>query len=157
MTEGWLMCGWKRPEGEHRTNAMNSQRLAIALTMVNLLILLSILSPVSPVLAGEVTRVLRGRALEIVDDHGKLRAQIIIQPASTTADGKTYRESVLFRLIDPNGRPGVKIGTSEDGSGISLAGDSQRREWSGVRIPAQGMGSSPKLTNKDGREQLLRP
>lgn len=136
---------------------MNSQRLAIVLTVVNLLILVSLLSPVGPVMAGEAAPVLRGRALEIVDDHGKLRAQIIVQPASTMPDGKTYPETVLLRLIDPNGRPAVKIGGSEDGSGMSLAGDSERRQWSGVQILAEGTGSSLKLTNKDGREQLVKP
>ena len=136
---------------------MKIQRLAIALTVINLLILMSVLSHVGPATASEVAPVLRGRALEIVDAHGKLRAQIIVYPASTMKDGQKYPETVLFRLIDPNGRPAVKIGASEDGSGISLAGDSARREWSGVQILAKGAGSSLKLTNKDGREQLIKP
>jgi len=125
--------------------------------VINLLILISVLSQVGPATAKEAAPVLRGRGLEIVDDNGKLRAQIIIQPASTTKEGQKYPETVLLRLIDPNGRPGVKIGTSEDGSGMTLAGDSERREWNGVQILAKGAGSSLKLTNKDGREQLLKP
>lgn len=136
---------------------MKLQRLAIILTVMNLVILISILSHVGAATISENAPVLRGRALEIVDDHGKLRAQIIVQPPSTTPDGQKYPETVLLRLIDPNGRPGVKIGTSEDGSGISLAGDSERREWSGVQILANGTVSSLKLTNKDGREQLIKP
>ena len=136
---------------------MNSQRLAIVLTVVNLLILLSLLSPGGPVMAREIAPVLRGRALEIVDDHGKLRAQIIVQPASTMADGQRYPETVLFRLIDPNGRPAVKIGGSANGSGISLAAGPERREWSGVQILAKGAGSSLKLTNSDGRQHLIKP
>jgi hypothetical protein len=95
-------------------------------------------------------------ALEIVDDQGKVRAQLLVLPA-TTQDGKTYAESVLLRLIDPNGRPVVKIGGSVDGSGIGLAGDSERREWSGVQILAEGTGSVIKLVNKDGREQIIQP
>jgi hypothetical protein len=51
----------------------------------------------------------------------------------------------------------VKIGGSVDGSGISLGGDSERREWSGVQILAEGAGSSVKLTNKDGREEVVTP
>jgi hypothetical protein len=101
--------------------------------------------------------VLRGRGLEIVDDNGKLRAQIIVYPASTAKDGEKYPDTVLLRLIDPNGRPGVKIATSEDGSGMTLAGDSERREWNGVQILAKAAGSTLKLTNKDGREHLLKP
>jgi hypothetical protein len=72
-------------------------------------------------------------------------------------DGKKYPEGALFRLIDPNGRPGVKIGTSADGSGMSLAGDSERREWNGVQILAEGTGSTLKLTNKNGRVQVIKP
>lgn len=88
------------------------------------LILLSLLSPAGPVMAREIAPVLRGRALEIVDHHGKLWAQIIVQPASTMPEG----------------------------SGISLAGGPERKEWSGVQILAKGTGSSLKLTNNDGRE-----
>src|SRR5437870_12176411 len=136
---------------------MTIHRLAVVLTVTNFLILMSILARVGPVTAGEVAPVLRGRALEIVDDHGTLRAQIIVLPASTTADAQKYPETVLLRLIDPNGRPAVKIGASADGSGISLAGDSERRDWSGVQILAEGTGSWLKLPNRDGREQLIKP
>jgi len=135
---------------------MKVQRLALALTLINLVILLLTLSRFGPATASEAAPVLRGRGLEIVDEHGKLRAQIILLPPSTK-DGQKYAETTLLRLIDPNGRPGVKIGASEDGSGMSLAGDSERREWNGVQILAQGTGSSVKLTNKDGREQLIKP
>jgi hypothetical protein len=68
-----------------------------------------------------------------------------------------YAETVLLRLIDPNGRPAVKLGASVDGSGLGLAGDSERREWSGVQILAEGTGSLVKLVNKDGREQVVQP
>lgn len=104
----------------------------------------------------DIAPVLRSRALEIVDGQGKVRAQITVLP-STTQDGKTYPETVLLRLIDPNGRPAVKIGASVDGTGMSLAGDSERRAWSGVQILAEGTGSLLKLVNKDGREQVIEP
>jgi hypothetical protein len=136
---------------------MKIQRLAIALTVINLVILTFTLAHIRPATAEGVAPVLRGRALEIVDDHGKVRAQIIVAPPTTMPDGKKYQETALFRLIDPNGRPGVKIGTSVDGSGMSLAGDSERREWNGVQILAEGTGSTVKLTNKNGREQLIKP
>ena len=72
-------------------------------------------------------------------------------------NGKSYPETALFRLIDPNGRPAVKIGASVDGSGMSLQGDSQRREWSGVQILAQGADVTVKLTGKDGRHRTVTP
>ena len=40
---------------------------------------------------------------------------------------------------------------------MSLAGDSERRDWNGVQILASATGSIVKLTNKDGREQLIKP
>jgi hypothetical protein len=136
---------------------MRMQRLVIALTVVNLLILVSGLFRVGSVTAAQEVPMLRGRGLELVDDHGRRRAQIVILPASTTPDGHKQPETVLFRLIDPNGRPGVKIGTAEDGSGISLAGDSERREWNGVQVLADSSGSVVRLTNKDGRVQVIKP
>jgi hypothetical protein len=139
-----------------KEDTMKTQRFAVVLTVVNLLILLFALPRVGQATA-QVVPVLRGRSLEIVDGFGKVRAQLSVLPPSTMPDGKKYPETVLLRLIDPNGRPGVKIGGSVEGSGISLAGDSERREWSGVQILAEGAGSSVKLTNKDGRQQLIKP
>ena len=135
---------------------MKTQRFAVVLTVINLLTLLFALPRVGQATA-QVAPVLRGRSLEIVDARGKVRAQLAVLPASTMPDGKKYPETVLLRLIDPNGRPGVKIGGSVDGSGISLAGDSERREWSGVQILAESTGSSLKLTNRDGKQQLIKP
>ena len=136
---------------------MKTQRLVIVLTVINLVILTFNFAHIRPATADGFAPVLRSRALEIVDDHGKVRAQIIVAPPTTMPDGKKYPETTLFRLIDPNGRPAVKIGASVDGSGMSLQGDSERREWSGVQILADGSGSTLKLTNKDRHEQLIKP
>lgn len=136
---------------------MKIQRIAFGLTVVNLgLLLLCVVLLARPVVSPEIAPILRGRALEIVDEQGRVRAQITILPATTQA-GKTYAETVLLRLIDPNGRPAVKLGASVDGSGLGLAGDSERRVWSGVQILAEGTGSQVKLVNKDGREQVIQP
>ncbi|PYP50358.1 MAG: hypothetical protein DMD39_10470 [Gemmatimonadetes bacterium] len=139
---------------------MRIQRIAIALTVINLLILITAMSRIGSAATTQTVPMLRGRGLEIVDDRGKVRAQIIVLPVDTaakTARGQNYPETVLFRLIDPNGRPGVKIGTSVDGSGMSLAGDSERRDWNGVQILAESAGTSVKLTNKNGRKQIITP
>jgi hypothetical protein len=137
---------------------MRMQRLAMVLTVMNLLLLVFSLSRAGSAMATtKVLPVLRGRALEIIDDSGRIRAQILVVPPTTMPDGHKYQETALFRLIDPNGRPGMKIGTGADGSGISLAGDSKRRDWSGVQILADSTGSVVKLTNRDGRVQLIKP
>ena len=134
---------------------MKTNQLTIALTVINVGILIFSLARVLPAAQPDVIPVLRVRALEIIDQQGNVRAQIIVAPATTMPDGQKYPETTLLRLIDPNGRPAVKIAASVDGSGISLAGDSEKREWSGIQILAEGMGSSIKLTDKDGSENLI--
>jgi hypothetical protein len=137
---------------------MRIQRLAIVLTVINLVILIITLALVlRPAVSPPVAPVIRTRALEIVDDQGKIRAQIIVVPAGTMPDGQTYPDTALLRLIDPNGRPGVKIDTSADGSGLLLTGDSEKRDWSGVQILADGTGSRLRLLNRDGQEQVIQP
>src|SRR5262249_13623784 len=99
---------------------MKTQRLAIALTALNLVILTFILLRSKSAASTEVAPVLRGRALEIVDDQERVRAMIKIFPADPTVkmpDGTTgYPETVLLRLIDSKGAPNVKIAATEDGS-----------------------------------------
>jgi hypothetical protein len=53
---------------------MKIQRLLIVLTLVNLALLIFTLAQMRPAAAQSATPVLRGRALEIVDDHGRVRA-----------------------------------------------------------------------------------
>ncbi len=136
---------------------MKTQRALVLLTVINLLLFTSNLFHANSATKPEVAPMLRGRGLEIVDEHGKMRAQIVLYPASTTKEGEKQPETVLFRLIDPNGRPGVKIGASADGTGMSLAGDSERRDWNGVQILAKAEGTTIKLTNKDGKVQTINP
>ena len=101
---------------------------------------------------------LRGRALEIVDDHGRVRAMIKVFPDNPTVkmpDGTMgYPETVLLRLIDSKGGPNVKIAATEDGSAVSLGGESNPTH---VQVLARGTNTSLKLVNKDGREQLIKP
>jgi hypothetical protein len=133
---------------------MKTQRLAIFLTAVNLVILMFVMAQSSPGVAQGVAPVLRGQALEIVDQRGQIRARINVEPAATTPDGKKYPEAVVFRLTDPNGRIRVKLGADSDGSGLMLADDSQQP---GVHALAKGTGSFLKLINKEGREQVIKP
>jgi hypothetical protein len=139
---------------------MKSQRLALALTLINLAILTVTLIRTHRAGAQDSAQILRGRGLEIVDEHGRRRAQLVLLPPVTTQAGVNHPETTLFRLCDPNGRPGVKIATSVGGSGMSLAGDSEWREWNGIQILAntpETPGSSVRLTNKDGNVQVIKP
>jgi hypothetical protein len=142
---------------------MKNQHALTVLTLVNLgFVVFLLLHQISPVEASSPASVLRGRGLEIVDAQGKVRASIQIQPAgparmadgSVAKDGKVYPETVLFRLLRPDGRPSVKIATSEQGSGLTLGGGIDPTY---IVLDAEGGAPSLSLTNKDGRLQVIKP
>ena len=137
---------------------MKTQRIAIALTIINLGLMIFLLARASRVEADNVASVLRGRSLEIVDDQGRVRASIKLHPADPNVkmpDGNVgIPETVMLRLIDGKGRPEVKIGASEQGGGLGLIGE---YDTAHIILQAQGAESSLKLTTKDGRQQLIKP
>jgi len=136
---------------------MKSPRSLFALTAVNLaLLLLSVAQQLRPAFAQSEPPVLRGRALEIVDGQGRVRASISVLPRGKAPNGDEYSETVLLRLITERGRPSVKIGSSEPNSGVSLAGRTGTKDTY-VILQAKGTTSSLKLRNEDGREQVLGP
>jgi len=135
---------------------MNTQRFLIALTVVNVAVLA--ISLARPGAAADGAPVLRGRALEIVDDRGRVRASITVfqaDPSVKMPDGTTgYPETVLLRLINSKGGPNVKLATTEDGAGLVLGGESNPTH---VQVLARGTTTSLKLNNKDGRVKLIEP
>jgi hypothetical protein len=137
---------------------MKIQRVLVALTVVNFVLLVFSLAQSLAVVAQGVVPVLRGRALEIVDYHGKVRASIAIYPADPIVkmpDGTTgYPETVLLRLISSKGGPNVKLAAKEEGTALLLGGESDPIY---VQILAEGASTSLKLVNKDGRQQLIKP
>lgn len=142
---------------------MKCQRLMSVLTLVNFgIVIFLLLHHSASVEASSPATVLRGGGLEIVDAQGKVRASIQIQPegparradGSVAKDGKIYPETVLFRLIRPDGRPSVKITTSEQGSGLTLGGGVDPTY---IVFSAEGGDPSLSLTNKDGRVQIIKP
>ena len=135
---------------------MKIQRLLVVLTLVNLVVLLFTLTRITPAIAQGVTPVLRGRALEIVDEHGRVRASLSVMPAGTSTGGDRYPETVLLRLITEQGRPSVKISTSEEAAGLSLAGPTGTRDTY-VILEAKGTASALKLKNENGRAQTVTP
>jgi len=139
---------------------MRIQRVAIGLTVINLVLLIALVSQqVRPALAGEVKAqaehvlpVLRARSLEIVDEHDRVRALLAVMPASTV-DGKDYPETVLLRLIDPKSGPLVKLSAAVDGSGLMLTDDSDR----GVLMYARDDSGVVKVQGKEGKEKVIKP
>jgi hypothetical protein len=135
---------------------MTIRRLLIALTCANLGLLVFLLARARADDPGVAT-VLRVRALEIIDGRGKVRAELRVFPADPKhklSDGDPYPETVLLRLIDPNGRPSVKLSTSVRGGGIYLGGASDPTY---ARLGADGAESELFLQNKDGVKRKIGP
>ena len=137
---------------------MRPQHLLIALAIGNLASLGCQSAPARPA-QPDSAGVLRVRALELVDDQGRVRAELKLLPADPNVkmpDGTTgYPETVQLRLITSNGGPNVKLGTTEDGAGLVLGGSS----GSGyVQILSRGQ-NDPfiKILTKDGRERVVKP
>jgi hypothetical protein len=136
---------------------MNTSRFVVALTVVNFA-LLGFTLVRHGTAAESVAPVLRGHALQIVDDQGRVRASISVLPADPAVkmpDGTTgYPETVLLRLITSKGGPNVKLAAMENGAALVLGGESNPTH---VQVLAQGPSTSLKLTNKDGQSQLIKP
>jgi hypothetical protein len=143
---------------------MKNSHALTALSLLNLGILIFIVSHhTAGVQASGSEQVVRGRALEIVDAQGRVRASISINPEGPArkADGsptewgdKIFPEAVVFRLIRPDGRPSVKITTTEQGSGLDLSGGIDPTY---IVLTSEGGKGSITVTNKDGRHQVIKP
>ena len=130
---------------------MKIQRLAIALTLVNLVLLLFILPHAGSTAAPGVAPTLRGRGLELIDDHGQIRARFNVQ-----SDGE-----VILRLLDEKGTIRVKLGASASGSGLVLADEATEPA---IHIIARRTGTSERptttsitLRGTDGQQRVIRP
>ena len=139
---------------------MSAHRLLVALTGANFVLLICLILVASrPTGAQGAPPVLRGQALEIVDQLGRVRASLLVQPADPSVaapGGGPLAETVILRLIDPYGRPAVKIAASEQGAGLSFTGHTKSRDTY-VVLKAEGTASSLKLRNEDAREQVITP
>lgn len=143
---------------------MKTQRLVLALTAANLIILVVSLGKVlpstaqalgtsveqeSPSRVQAVVPVLRGRALELLDDRDQVRSRINVEPNG----------DVVFRLLDRNGTIRVKLGASENGSGLVLL---DRATEPGVHIKAGrnadgATTTSLTLRGTGGQERVIKP
>ena len=131
---------------------MKSERLAFGLTAFNLVLLLLILGWGNLASsAAEVVPVLRGRALELVDEAGQVRSRINVEQ-----DGE-----VVFRLIDRKGTIRVKLGAGEGGSGLLLLDEATEPA---VHVIARRSGSSDRptttsitLRGSGGEPRVIKP
>jgi hypothetical protein len=129
---------------------MKMQRLLVVLTVVNLGLLVFLLTQTRfhigwqgvHVWTNADESVLRGGALQIIDDEGRTRASIGLHPAN-----QGYPETVILRLVDQNGRPSVKLSTSEQGGLLAVVSDVE-----GTYVQLSGRELN---VTKDGQHQAI--
>jgi hypothetical protein len=124
---------------------MNSNRLAIALTVINLILLIIVIAQSRMIANQTIPEVLRVRAFELVDENGRVRAQLNIDETNG---------EVIFRLRDEQESIRVKLGASEEGSGLLLINDLTEP---GVHLMAKQDDTSLTITNQSGAEQVIKP
>ena len=136
---------------------MKSRQIIIVLVAINLATMTFVLTQDKSRAADANASVLRGTALELVDEHGKVRAELKVLPAQPDfkmPDGSVgYPEAVQLRLFTSKGAPNVKLAAIEDGSALVLGG-----EKGYVQILSRSK-EDPfvKIVTKDGREKVFKP
>ena len=138
---------------------MKSIRFLAALTVINLALLAYQGIRLREARAHDDAQVLRGRGLEIVDDQGRVRVQFKVEPANPTykwPDGSRtgIPETVIVRLITSDGKPRVKLTTSEEGSTLMLLGSSDTTH---AILQATGAATSLKLRNDETTQKVVQP
>ena len=136
---------------------MKTHRIVVALTVINLGLLGYQAVHIQPAEAKTDLTVLRGTGIEIVDDQGRLRASLTILPADksiTLPNGKTLPETVIFRLMTADGKPRVKLHTSDNGSALGLLGATDVTQ---SLLKADGGDTYLRLKNNDEIQQLIKP
>jgi hypothetical protein len=99
-----------------------------------------------------VEPVLRGRALEIVDEQGRVRAEILVH-GPETVNGIRYPGAVLFRMADLISGPVVKLTAAANGSALGLSDDAH----GGIQLYARDTASFVRVVDKQGHERIVRP
>jgi hypothetical protein len=120
------------------------QRLAVTLTALNAGLLIWIAALGGSTHAQAPTRVLRGEAIELVDQDGQLRAALTVE-----SNGET-----VFRLRDAKGTIRVKLGASEEGSALLLLDGATEPA---VHVLSRRTGTTLTMKGADGRMHAIGP
>jgi hypothetical protein len=122
---------------------MKIQRVVNLFSVLNLLFLGLLLIQTPSTAQQSVAPLLRARAIELVDERGKVRAQLDVE-----ATGE-----VVFRLRDAKGTIRSKFGANEDGSGLSMMDD---RTEATVQIRSNQSGASVTVIDREGRARVVK-
>jgi hypothetical protein len=104
---------------------MTTPRFLIAISVLNVACTAVSVSqlPGANAARATVSDVVRTRHLEILDADGRVRASITVHPANPDVrlpDGTTQEDSVVLRLVNTDGGPGVKLSSSQHNVGLAL-------------------------------------
>jgi hypothetical protein len=128
---------------------MGRNRFVIGLVALNVLMLALVAAQAAPDRAP--AEVLRGRARELVDERGRIRAKLDVDEAG----------EVVLRLIDQNGTIRVKLGAADHGSALLLIDEATEP---GVHIIARRAPTSTRpnttsitLRGADTQPRVIRP
>jgi len=121
-----------------------TRRLLIVLTAINTLAVGVSLVHSNRLAAASTPETLRARAIELVDQHGQVRAQLNVEPTG----------EAVFRIRDPKGEIRVKLGAGGDGSGLVLLDGATEPA---IHMLAKDAGTSVTLRSKGGQRRVITP
>jgi hypothetical protein len=122
---------------------MKTQVSIISLVALNIVLLACMAAQPKPDGQQGVQSIVRARAIELVDDKGRIRGSLTVA---------TNGEAV-FRLRDADETIRVKLGASKEGSALLLLDDSTNP---GLHVLARH-GTTMTLINPDGRKRVVEP
>lgn len=130
---------------------MTMQRLTVVATAINLALCALSLIQRGDAVAQGTAPVLRGSALELIDERGQVRSRLNVEPGGT----------VVLRLLDQNGTIRVKLGADENGSGLVLLDEATEPAIHLVarqsRGAEQAATTSIKLKGAGGQARVIEP
>ena len=136
---------------------MKSMSLANGLAVLNAVLLTGLIAAhVQSLSAAQDLPVLRGRALEIVDDQGLVRASIKVH-GTETVNGRQYPGAVVLVMGDPRVAPAVKLAASDSGGGLGLQTPQNLPDGRPVGVQLHANDARVVLVNSKGRERVFIP
>lgn len=88
--------------------------------------------------------VVRARAIELVDEKGRVRGQLNVESSG----------EAVFRLRGPDGEIRVKLGAGGDGAGLLLLDGATEP---GIHMLAKSSGTSLTLASRGGQRRVITP
>ena len=122
---------------------MKLQRICVSFCVVNLLFLIFMTIQDRSQADERIVPVLRTRAIELLDERGKKRAQLNVE-----SNGE-----VVFRLRDSTGTIRAKFGADDRGAGLILMDE---RTEATVQLRANKDGGNLALFTREGRKHEIK-